>query len=164
MVSNEDRDQRARRALAEARALIDRKIEPYVPPRRALLGIYYGAPIAEPIEPEAEPTAFERQPQADPWAGWNQWLETKLNAALAIERQELIEIVAQVIADEREALAHVVADERERAAEAWRAQVDGLRADLTRCEAVLEQLRKLVEFERARTIDLPALPARRDMN
>jgi hypothetical protein len=29
---------------------------------------------------------------------------------------------------------------------------------------VLEQLRQLVELERSRTIDLPALPARRDLN
>jgi hypothetical protein len=32
VVTDEDRDQRARRILDEARALLERRVEPYVPP------------------------------------------------------------------------------------------------------------------------------------
>ena len=79
-------------------------------------------------------------------------------AALEVERERTAEVVAQ-------ALAEVVADEREAAAQTWRDQVRGLRADLARTEAVLEQLRRLVEIERHKVLDLPALPlSRRDIN
>ena len=162
-------DEERRQVLREARATLAIPMDLYVPPRRAVMLDEFEQPELEPrYTPEPEPRQAQpppAPPAADPWAGWNQWLETRLNAALAIQRQELVEIVAQVVADERETIAHVVADEREAAANAWRDQVRGLRADLAKTEAVLEQLRRLVEIERARTIDLPALPlSRREVN
>jgi hypothetical protein len=165
-------DKERDRILREARATLARPVEPYTPPAR-MLGDHDPLelePLDE-LEPKYTPEPERRQaqpppapPAADPWADWERWLETRLNAALAIQRQELVEIVAQVVADAREVIAHVVADERERAAEAMREQVRGLRDDLSRAEQVLEQLRKLVEIERSRTIDLPALPARDRFN
>jgi hypothetical protein len=161
MVSNnEERDERARRALDEARSLIEKRPERYVykaPPRALYLD---DEPEPAPFEPEPDDASERRgldtapRSAADPWAPWEAWvtarIETHLNAALAIEREELKEIIA-----------HVIATERERAGAAWRDQVAGLRADLTRTEAVREQLRRLVEIERARTIDIPALPLSR---
>ena len=152
-MSNNERD--ARRALAEARRLLEERPELYVPT--------FGDDIDEP-EPEFEPAPARRQrldtrpqPQPEPdWAPWETWLETRLNAALAIQREELFEILAQLVAGEREA-----------AAEAWRDQVRGLRADLDKTAQLLEQLGKVIEYERSErakvVMDLPALP-RREMN
>jgi hypothetical protein len=149
MSNNNNNEDRAR-IIREARATLDRKPAPYqyVAPPRML-----GDDIEEPFEPAPAFEQRQAQTQADPWAGWEAWLETRLNAALAFQWQELVEIVA-----------HVIANERERAAEAMHEQVRGMRDDLTRAEAALEQLRKLVEIERHKVLDLPALPARRDFN
>jgi hypothetical protein len=90
VVSNKERDERTHRALDEARSLLDRRPEPYVyqPPPRML---YDDPPEPDPFEPEAAAPERRQQPQpqpeADPWAGWNQWLETRLNAACRAVRR-----------------------------------------------------------------------------
>jgi hypothetical protein len=150
MTDNKERDQQARRILREAHSLLRKPVEPYTPPARML---YDELDEPEPFQPEpVRRQRLDTAPPSEPdWSGWEQWLETRLNAALAIQREEIAEIIA-----------HVIADERERAGAAWRDQVAGLRADLTRTEQLLEQLRRLVEIERHKVIDLPALPARRN--
>lgn len=158
MVTDKERD--ARRVLEEARSLLEHKPEAYVA-RPRLLG------DEDPLEPEPEPEELEpprrldtepRSAPADPWANWERWVSVRIAAALEVERERTAEVVAL-------ALGETVADERQAAAQTWRDQVRGLRADLARTEAVLEQLRRLVEIERHKVLDLPALPlSRRDIN
>ena len=154
MTNNKERD--ARRIRAEARALLEERPAVYVPSR--MIGDELDEP--EPFEPAParRPRLDTRQPQPEPdWSAWETWLETRLNAALAIQREEIAEIIAEVIAGEREA-----------AAEAWRDQVRGLRADLDKTAQLLEQLGKIIDFEgaeRAKVVmDLPQLPRRGDLN
>jgi hypothetical protein len=57
VVTDEDRDQRARRILDEARALLERRVEPYVPPPlTAAISLGLGAAgqqtiVPDPVEP-----------------------------------------------------------------------------------------------------------------
>jgi hypothetical protein len=157
MTNNKERD----RILREARATLARPVEPYTPPVRMIGDHDPLEPDLNELEPKYTPEPERRQAQpppaplaADTWAGWEQWLETRLNAALAIQRHELVEIVAQVIADERESA------ERELAH-----QVRALRAEIVEAEKAVATLRAALDVERARIVDLPnPLPARRDLN
>jgi hypothetical protein len=158
LVSNNNNEDRAR-ILREARATLDRRVEPYV--FKALPRAYLDdPPEPEPFEPAPArsarlDTAPEQRsaPTATDWSAWEAWVAARIEAALIEERQAIAEIMS-------EALGHCLAREREDAAEAMR----GLRDDLRRAEAALQQLQKLVEIERAKVVDLPALPARRDFN
>ena len=157
--NNNERDQQARRVLREARRLLEQQPEPYTPPasfrermNRRVRMIDEDVEELGPFEPAPARLDTRQQPQPEPdWAPWETWLESRLNAAVAIEREKIYEVLAEV-----------VAGERDRAAEAWRDQVRGLRADLDKTAQLLDQLGKVIEYERSErakvVVDLPALP------
>jgi hypothetical protein len=69
----------------------------------------------------------------------------------------LIKIIAR-------ALGESLSAEREASQRELYDQVRELNTTLTQVEDALEQLRGVIALERKRTIDLPQLPSRRDLN
>jgi hypothetical protein len=160
-MSNNNNEDRAR-ILREARATLDRRPEPYQ--YRALPRMLYD----DPPEPEFEPaparsprldTAPEQRsaPTADPWAGWERWLSVRIESALVEERERTAEIMA-------EALGLTIAREREAAQRELNAQVGELKVETAKLEHAMKHLASLIELEKNRSLDLPALPARDRFN
>jgi hypothetical protein len=98
----------------------------------------------------AKALGAEREP-------WEAWVTARIDSALAEEREWMAEVVSLALG---ETLAKALGAEREASAQALR----DLRADLNRAEAVVERLHRVIELERSRVVDLPALPLRRDLN
>jgi hypothetical protein len=161
MSDNKERD----RIMREARSLLDSKPAPYqyVPPPRML-----GDDIEEPFVPAPArsprlDTRATPQPQPAPdtatdWGPWEAWISARIDAALIVEREAIAEIMAEAIgrcmARERRELhaqlAELKREKRNRADEAF------VRA--------MKHFEELVEMEKNRILDLPALSARRDFN
>jgi hypothetical protein len=158
MVSNNNKD-----ILREARELLENP-----PPRHIFRRAYLDGPARgpDPWAPEPEPPGLDdlaperrqAQPQPATWGPWEAWIAARIESALVEERERTAEVMA-------EALGLTIARERKAAAEAMREQVRGLRDDLSRAEAALQQLHRLVEIERHKVLDIPALPlSHRDVN
>ncbi len=157
-------DEQRERILAEARATLERTPERYVPADEPVRYRTYdpGPPELEPERPRRLDTrapATGADTAAD-WSGWESWLQTRLDTALAAERQELLRALTRIVGT---ALGRSLADAREESQRELHEQVRGLRTELVQVEETLQQLRGVITLERSRTIDLPALP-RRDLN
>ena len=111
------------------------------------------SPRLDTTEQRQAPTATE----ADPWAGWERWLSIRIESALAEERERTAEVMA-------EALGLTIAREREAAQRELNAQVGELKVETAKLEHAMKHLASLIELEKNRSLDLPALPARDRFN
>jgi hypothetical protein len=145
-MSNKERD----RILREARAMLDdRRPAPYVARPRMIGDV---DPLErESFEPEPEP-----EPQPATWGPWEAWIQARIEAALIVERQAVAAIMA-------EALGQTIARERRAAQRELHAQVGELRIETARLEHAMRHLSELIQLEKNRSLDLPALP-RHDLN
>lgn len=146
-MSDNDRDERARRALDEARSLIEN------PPdyifRRAYLD-KKGAPEFATPEPEPdELTALEQRHAQAPSAtegAWEAWIQTRIAEALSIEREWTAEVMS-------EAIGRCMARER-RELQAQVAQLKRERERLNKCDAAFERAMARFEEACARSIEI----------
>jgi hypothetical protein len=153
------KEERAR-ILQEARSLLKHT---YVPPtRRAepppLVRKRYDGPQPEPAPARWLDTA-PPQPalEADPWAGWEQWLETRLEARLAEEREQLLQAIIEITGT---ALGESLKAEREESGRELNVQMRELKLENAKLQHALQHLGELIQLEKNRTIDLRPLPAR----
>jgi hypothetical protein len=102
------------------------------------------------------PSTLRAEPQPDPFAGWELWVSTRIADALAAERRELLRAIVKIVG---ETLAESLAAERE----AWESKLRGLRLECAKLSATCDSLHDMIS-ERAKTLDLPALPRRSDLN
>ena len=148
--NKEERDERARRALDEARELIEN------PPdyifRRAYLD-KKGAPEFATPEPEPKPddltTALEQRHAQAPSAtesAWEAWIQTRIAEALSIEREWTAEVMS-------EAIGLCMARER-RELQAQVAQLRRERERLNKCDAAFERAMARFEEACARSIEI----------
>jgi hypothetical protein len=154
-----------RRILEAARATLNRRPEPPDEPvaQPVCYKTHWPAPADPPPEPEPPRLTegmLQRQRQAEAAQSsdsWNQWLDTRLNAALAEERKTICAIIAESLA---EFVGRAVAKERGN----FYSQIRELKTETIKLETALEHLHGLLALERSRTYDLPALPRRSDIN
>ena len=90
-------------------------------------------------------SASDAHNEAD-WSGWNTWADSKIADTLAAERK----IVLEAIAEEMNNLVNEVHDH-------LADEVKGLRVEVTALEETVEQLRSIINAEKAKVIDLPNL-------
>ncbi|WP_027528045.1 hypothetical protein [Bradyrhizobium sp. Ec3.3] len=84
--------------------------------------------------------------EADPWAGWNTWAESKIANALAKERAVVLEAIAEEINNAvTEAHDHLAGE------------VKSLRIECTQLQETITELRSIIKSEKAKVIDLPNL-------
>jgi hypothetical protein len=171
-----------RRILDEARANIERPVEPYTPPEEPVR--YKTYEPRERMPPQRLDTAPARTVPTDSatdWSGWETWVSARINAALLEEREIMmtaaldmsVELMAQVVAAEREALDAIIKNEREEWGRKiaderahWQREMSELRVEAAKLNSACDELHRMLNIERAKNvIDLPALPlSRRDVN
>jgi hypothetical protein len=142
-MSNND----ARRILREARALLEQQPAPYTPSPRAVL-------LHD--EPD-EPDEFEPAPAPEPKLDTAPPNWSDIEERFAQEREFSLAVIA-------EALALTMRDAQEDVEKELQYQVRTLKADIAAAQDAVAQLRSALDLERTRVLDLPALPARRDLN
>lgn len=154
-------DAERRRILAEARQTLETPVEAYVPPAEPLLvRKRHDPPPEERERPRMTEGEMRRQRQAAAAQhsdSWNRWLDARLEERLTAERATICEIIAG-------SLAEVVGRAVEKERGNFYAQVRELKEQTIKLETALEHLRGLLALEQSRTLDLPALPTRREIN
>lgn len=110
------------------------------------------------------------------WSAWNRWCDSRIDARRDFDREVLVELIAELKA--------MIADQDEK----LKAQAEGLRAldhrltelartnelrlaeerhtgvQLAEHQIAIAELRRMVNAERAKVIDLPEVPQRRGLN
>lgn len=147
-------DAERQRVLEEARSLIAKRPERYVPPPEPVrFRTFYDPPDeADEPEPAPEPLPAPRSQQQD-WSGWETWVAARVGDAIAVERKAMCEIMAHALAD-------YVAKERK----AIEKQMQVLRSEFGNVQKAFEQLREVIAAERSQAVDLPNPLHGRDLN
>jgi hypothetical protein len=158
-------DEESARILAEAHKLLATPPPPYTPPssepptRRRR---YY-----DPVN-TGEPEPPERWRKLDtlpPNIATETWVSAKIDAALLRQREELIgEMLKATVVVVGDAVGNLLADSIEHERARFEADLRRLNLECVKLSSVLDSLHDLVALERSRTITLPALPLRRDVN
>jgi hypothetical protein len=159
-MTNEERN----RVLEQARTLLAQRPERYVPPEPLLVRKRYDPTPDERDRPRMTEGMMRRQREAEAAQqsdGWNHWLETRLNVALAAERKAMLRAVVKIVGQSLgETISEALAAERN----AWERKLRELRLECAKLSATLDSLHDIIGAERAKTLDLPALPRRSDLN
>ena len=109
----------------------------------------------EPEEPPVRYTESTWTTRAVDDGGWWAAIDARINAAVAAERDTICAIVA-------EALGGALKDTEKAQSRILHAELNALRVEVHRLENLLEALRVASEHERAKVIDLPAMPLQRN--
>jgi hypothetical protein len=144
------------RILEDARELLEKKVEAYVPPSEPVRYKRYDP------APEPEPERWlDTAPAATDWSAWETWVNTRIRDALLSERETLLAIMAEAIGT---TLRRSLTKERREQKAELEDEVRSLRIELCNLESTLSELRAVIASERAKVIDLPALQLRRAVN
>ena len=146
--------------LADARATLERAPEAYTPPPRSAEPQLIRKTTRRRYErpaPQRLDTAPPQQQAAPDWSGWETWLETRLNARLAEEREELLKAIVEITGT---ALGELLKAEREQSGHELELQLRELKLENAKLQHALQHLGELIQLEKNRTIDLRPLPAR----
>ena len=91
------------------------------------------------------------------WTAWETWLQTRLEAEREATLGAVVEIVAQALGD-------VVGDAIQQERDLAQRNLRELRAESAKLSSTVDELFRLLNAERGKVIDLPALPLRRVTN
>ena len=150
-MTDEDRE----RILAESRELLERRPQSYTPPPEPVRYRTH-----DPAENRVQKSDTIPEPEtvaAPDWSGWETWVQARISAALAAEREAICEIMAEALAISERRTRKAVKHDLDK-------QMSELRAEVATARQSFEALRETIVAERARVLDLPALPSRTDVN
>jgi hypothetical protein len=115
---------------------------------------------AEPEPPEAEVLIRHSEPVITRMAstddgGWAAYIDARIAAALAAEREFVVESVGM-------ALGQALEETERTQSRALHAELGALKVEVAKLENLLEALRAATQSDRSKIIDLPAMPLRRN--
>jgi hypothetical protein len=155
--------------MARARELLATPPAAYTPQEEPLRYRRYDPPLKREPEPRRReprrPTDAMAKRMADAsaaphepdWSQWEAWLQTRLETERETTLGAVVEIVAQALGD-------VVGDAIEQERDQAQRDLRELRAEAAKLASTVDELFRLLNAERGKVIDLPALPLRRVTN
>jgi hypothetical protein len=156
------------RAFATSRQLLENPPEPYsAPAEETLLHGRRFDPQPRERERRRERRLTDAQvqranaaaatPEVQDWTPWETWVSARIDAALQAEREVMLEAITEIVG---QSLGTVLADALETERQQWQRQLGELRTEAAKLSETTNELYRLLSIERAKVIDLPAVPLR----